>query len=384
MNPRAPMLAVLLFAAAFALFPIAVSAQASGQGIIGGRVVNKTPNGKGVADIPVELKTLLQGQDKGSVSARTDPQGRFRFTGLSTEPTYIYGVSINYQEADYDSGDMSFKTGETLKNVEIAVWDATDNDQGIKIGASHVIVQFEGDGIKVTEYYRVENPGDKTYVGSKIVSSVGKKETLRFSLPPGAQVHQLALGLSECCVSLEDGALVDTMGIQPGIREVAFVYVSPLSSPKHVLSVVAPLPIDGLDVVVEDKGIQVSSRRLSPPQSMKIENLQVLVMSARKIERGERVETVLSGLPGPGLAGNLRWLGIGLTVAALAFGVAYPLLRRRRAPVLVSAQGDRDKLLAEVAQLDDSFEAGQIAEDEYKRLRSTKMARLMALSRRKL
>lgn len=375
---------VVLFTAMLVLFPVAVFAQASAQGTIEGQVVNKTPNGKGVADISVELKTLQQGQDKGSVTTRTDSQGRFRFAGLSTEPAYIYGVTLNYQEADYDSGDMSFKAGETAKNVEIAVWDATDSGQGIKIGTSHVVVQFEGDGLKVTEYYRVENPGDKTYVGSKVVSSLGKKETLRFVLPPGAQVQHLALGLKECCVSLENGALVDTMGITPGIREVAFVYATTFSSPRHVLPIVAPLPIDGLDVVVEDKGIQVSSSRLSPPQSMNIENLQVLVMSARKIERGERVETVLTGLPTAGLASSLRWLGIGLMAAALAFGVAYPLLRRRHATVAVSAQGERYRLLEEVAKLDDSFEAGQIGQDEYDRLRSTKMARLMALSRRKL
>ncbi|MBI4289566.1 MAG: hypothetical protein HY671_14215 [Chloroflexi bacterium] len=367
------------------LMPITAMAQATEQGVIQGQVVNRTPNGKSVADIPIELKTAVEGKEKSLGAVKTDAQGRFRFAGLSTEHSAPYQASLTYQEADYFSDVLMFAPGEASKSIELPVWDATEVDPGIRVTAAHVIVQFDGVDLKVTEYYRIENPGDKTYVGSKLVQQLGKKETLRFSLPPDVQVEQLALGLMDCCVAFENDYLIDTIGVEPGVKEIAFVYLSAFNSPKHVLPIVANLPTDTLSLVVEDKGVRVSSPQLSAPQSMKIEDMPVLVLSTGNLKKGQTIQATLAAPSSPSPVKDLRWIGIGLMVIALGFGIAYPLMRRRASavPTETPAGNERQQLLEDVARLDDSYEAGQITEDDYRTLRSDKMARLMELARQK-
>lgn len=364
--------------------PANAQAQTQGDGTILVQLVNRTPNGKGVSDVPLELKTFVDGAEKGSVKSQTDAQGKAQFSELNTESTYVYQVALNYQEADYTSNDISFKKDEKTKNVEVVVWDSTPDDKFIKIGAAHFVVQFEGNELKITEYYRIDNAGDKTYIGSKIVSSLGKKETLRFDLPKGAQVHQLAMGLMECCIALENGTLIDTMGVEPGGREIAFIYTSKFSASNYTFPIVANRAIDNLNLVVEDRGFKVSSPQLSPPQQVKIENLPFIVLGKKDIKQGETIQATLSGLPGSNPVNSLRWIGITLLAIALVFGISYPLIiRRKPATVKVSVPEDRDQLLQDVANLDDAFEAGQLDKDEYLRQRSEKIAILMELSQQK-
>ncbi len=375
---------LLLSVILLTLMPVTVLAQAQSQGVIQGLVVNKTPNGKGVADISLEMKTFSGDQEKGTASAKTNAQGKFQFTGLSTEPSLSYQVSFTYQEADYTSDKVTFAPGETNKVTQVVVWDATDTDPGIKISKTHFVVQFQGDDLEITEYYKIENPGDKTYVGSKPVPKLDKKETLRFNLPAGAQIHQYALSLMESYISLENGALIDTMAVPPGGREIAFIYSTKFSSPSHIIPIAASLPTDQFSLVVEDKGIQVSSPQLSTPQRSKMENLPVLILNGGNLKKGDIIQATLSGLPTTTSTGsNIRFAGIALIVVALGFGVSYAILRRKRAaPVKVSHEDEKGQLLEEVARLDDSFESGLINKDEYTRLRASKMAHLVALSRR--
>ena len=367
-----------------ALFPQKSSAQAqtTGDGTIQVQLVNKTPGGKGVNDVSLELKTFADGAEKGNAKSNADARGKATFTGLNTDPAYIYQVNLNYQEADYTS-EISFKKDEKSRNLEVVVWDATDDDKFIKIGAAHIVVQFEGDALKITEYYRVDNLGDKTYIGSKNVASLGKKETLRFYLPKGAQMQEFAMGLLDWRVALENEALIDTMGVEPGSKEIAFTYTSKFSPSNHTIPIVANRATDDLTLVVEEKGFKVSSPQLSPPQLAKMGNVSFIVMNKKDVKKGETIQATLSGLPGENPVNSLRWIGIGLLVVALAFGVTYPLIRRKTATVKVNAPEDRDQLLQDVAQLDDAFESGQMNKDEYLRLRSEKMAHLMDLSQQK-
>lgn len=77
---------------------------------------------------------------------------------------------------------------------------------------------------------------------------------------------------------------------------------------------------------------------------------------------------------------------MGLVAIAAGAGVFY-FMRRRRGPQPVPARVpltsgnslflEKHKLLAEIAQLDESFEAGRIAQDVYQQQRAAWKARLL-------
>ncbi len=276
------------------------------SGVVEGQVSNGTEgSSSSVADHDVVLKTYLDGTETGSATAKTDAEGGFRFEGLSTSPTYVYQVSLQYQEAEYTSEWLSFGDGETTKSVEVTVYDSTTSDEAIKITVSHTIVYVEEGSLLVKDYLLFVNEGDRTYVGSREVTADGKKETLRFPLPKEATELQYTLGLMECCaVSSEDG-FVDTMAIVPGA----------------------------------------------------------------------------SGLE------PLKWTAMAL-IGLVVLGFGYPLIRKRLRPASAETIASeeslgqrRQRLLSEIAQLDDEFEGGKISQEAYQRTRSERKAQLVELIR---
>jgi hypothetical protein len=70
---------------------------------------------------------------------------------------------------------------------------------------------------------------------------------------------------------------------------------------------------------------------------------------------------------------------LALVVLGTGFGSGYLLRRKRGQPVSPEGNLDqkRQRLLVELAQLDDSFEAGKIQEEDYRGLRSARKAQLV-------
>src|SRR3989304_8346050 len=70
---------------------------------ISGRLVNKTPKGKGVEGAEVTLTAYRNEQEAGKTPTRTDRAGRFQFQDLSAKPGVTYTATVRYQAAAYTS-----------------------------------------------------------------------------------------------------------------------------------------------------------------------------------------------------------------------------------------------------------------------------------------
>jgi hypothetical protein len=104
---------------------------------------------------------------------------------------------------------------------------------------------------------------------------------------------------------------------------------------------------------------------------------------ASDLATGSVVEAEISGLSSGGKAGSpLIWIGA-ILVVGVAGAVAAVYLSRRKKPAPVSAREDdkENRLLAEIAQLDDDFEGGRIAEESYRAIRSEKKTELAEVMR---
>jgi peptidylprolyl isomerase len=79
---------------------------------------------------------------------------------------------------------------------------------------------------------------------------------------------------------------------------------------------------------------------------------------------------------------TLLWVILALGVLAAGGAFFYLNSRRRRKSTRVSPARTSERLLAELARLDDDFADGRIAEDAYRRVRAQKKARLGRLMQR--
>jgi hypothetical protein len=90
----------------------------------------------------------------------------------------------------------------------------------------------------------------------------------------------------------------------------------------------------------------------------------------------------LSNLPRANTQTTIIWVALILAVLIGGFGLAYYLLRKRQPQPAVSEGGPslrKHRLLLELSQLDDDFEAGKIDGESYRRLRAEKKSQLLSL-----
>jgi 5-hydroxyisourate hydrolase-like protein (transthyretin family) len=383
---------LLLLPALFFLLWFSPVVSAAEEGVIQGQVVNKTPGTQNsVEGITVTLNIYSGNTRTDSRTAETDAEGRFQFAGLSTDPAYSYQLALTYQEAEYNS-TVQFGEGETSKEVEIAVYDATGDDSALTIPVAHMVIDIEQGNLTVWEMYSFYiNPEESpyTYIGSQEVSG-GRKETLRFPLPQGYADLQPVSGLMSCCVVFTAEGFSDTMAVIPGQpRNIIFSYNLKYSSSRYLLSRKMEYPVSTLNLLVQKRGVQVESDTLEFQGEMQvspeISEVPYLRFSGTELAPGT-VEISFSGLPHSSPVESLKWAVIVLAAIALGVGLSYPLLSKKRArgkvAVSPSPLQEREELLRQLARLDDEFEAGKIPEADYRRLREQKKARLIALTSR--
>lgn len=367
-----------------------LSARAQESGTLQGRVINGTTGGRPVPGLEVTLNIYKADSSEGASAAQTDAEGSFRFTGLSTTEGNVYQVAVDYQRATYRSEALSFAAGQDTLTTEITVYEATESDVALSIERAHLVIEFATDGIAVTEMLVVRNDGDGTYVGLGPEVAPGKTATLRFPLPPGAELMKVGESLMQCCVMPTEEGFVDTMPVLPGVRTVLYVYTLPYRGRTLDLRRAFAYPAGGLDIFLADGVAEVDVPGFSQVGMMETSAGPYARWKGGGLAAGEPVVIRLQDVPlgegeGSGRAVAIReaagWV---LVAAAILLALAYSLWRRWQAPPeMVEAAVDvgeaRETLLQRLADLDDALEAGEVAEAEYQMERAVLKRRLLAL-----
>jgi len=348
-----------------------------GNGVVDGRVVNETAGGSSVADLDVILKTYLNDAEIDSTTTKTDIEGYFVFDGLSTELGYSYEVLISFQQAEYYGERLIFNEGETSKFNGVIVYDATTSDEAIMVPMSHMIIYIEEDSLLVKRYYLFANEVDRTYIGS---ANGENPVVLRFSLPADATELQSTMGLMECCIVQNEEGFYDTMPLLPGSREVAYSYRVIRNSGTYTFSQMVNYPTNRFDILVQGEEVKITSDQLATDEPMDISGTLFNHLSGKEIAAGETLVIRLSGLPHTNTLVGILWVLLALILIVAGFVFVYLIKRKRPQPV--SDEGvlsQQQRLLAELAELDDNFEEGGILEETYRRLRDEKKAELIEI-----
>lgn len=382
--------AALLALALWALS--ALPARADGPNAIAGRVVNRTPGGGSVAGLEVALMAFgATGAPQEGRTARTDAQGAFRFEGLSDAAAYA--VAVRYGGAEYAQQDIRLGPGETTKEVDISVYEPTEDGQSLRAELAHTVIEIdpESRALLMLEYTVLANSGDKTYVGTALqekgtAPAPGeKRQTLRFSLPAGATQFRVNEGLPAEALVERAGGFADTRPFPPGKREVIYSYALSYQAASYAFSRLLDYPTDRLNFLVADFGGEVQSGQLTPPRAAEMAGRRYWQLTGQGLSAGTALEVAFAGLPQPqggarSPAGNFQLVGLGLLAAVLALALAYPWLRRRGALAPAAGpsapEGEKEALVGALAELDERHEAGEIAEEEYQKQRRALKERL--------
>jgi hypothetical protein len=365
------------------LMPLSAPALAAdpGNGVIEGRLLNGT-SGLSVPNYELTLKTYLNDIEVALGTTETDAGGGFVFSGLSTAPDYSYNITLVYQEAEYNTEWTVFSPGETTKSVDVIVYDVTTSDEAIEVELSHTIIYIDRDGLLVKEFYLFTNDTDLTYIGFKPDADSGTRRTLRFYLPDGVGEIQPAGDLMSCCIYRSNSGFVDSMPVIPGTRDISYSYRVSYDSGEYLLSRKVDYPVADYYLMVQGEGVVITSDRLTREEPLEMGGTMFSYFSASALAPGETLVAAISGLAQVGDQNAVTWVTLAVAVMVVGAVSGYLLMRKKR-PQPVGQEADldrqRQRLLVELARLDDDFEAGKIAEDNYRRRRQVVKAGLIEL-----
>lgn len=382
---------LLLLVVAIIWAPASVLADPAGT--VKGTLVNRTPGGAGVGDASITLVSYQGDTEQARVETKSDALGRFEFTGIETSSDFDYALSVLYQEAEYMTDFKRFETGSTTMDWEIPVYDATPSADNVRISRGHLIVDIQEGSLWVLQFFSFVNTGDRTFVGAHPITDDGRKETLRLSLPTGASQITAQEGLDECCAFRTDEGISDTLAVAPGGKNVVLSYSLPYNSPEVYLDLPLYYPVDSFDLLVAEGKAKVSSSQLTTQQAVDMGGKKYQHFTASKLPAQTELSLDLTEIGGSsGVSSvlspnNLRWGGIGAAGLGILVVLFFGLRDRKPAVATAGAAGprrpaSRDVLLRELADLDDKFASGQIAEDKYERLREQKVQMLKEIKTR--
>ena len=384
------------------LVPAFTAAQS--EGIVEGQVVNGTAGAQAIgADLPVKLSILQGDVETTSLETRTDASGRFRFEGLDTATSLTYWPEVTYFGVAYSTDEPVQFEGDTANlDATLNVYETTDDDGALRLNSVHLIAESFGEVLRVSEIHLLGNSADRTYVAAS-----GQGDGVFVPLPDQAVGLAFQQDAQTDRFVEVDGGIVDTAPVPPGSESslVFFSYHLMVRGDTVPLERTFAYPVDSLSVLVAQPGLTLRGGQLqamgpelfqgrqydfyvandlAPGTPLDLELLPVAVAADPGSARAAGgVEAATAPAGSQGSQEQLRWLGFALTGLVVIGAVVYPLVRRSASAPSKNfdptADPEARRLLAELADLEDEMEAGEMDETTYRRLRSEKQEAIRSL-----
>ena len=153
---------------------------------ISGQVSNGTPG----ANLPQAATLFLQFYDGSQVgseySTEMELDGSFSFSDLDSEVGSSFVVFTEYLGVFYNSVESQLLSADNPP-VDLVIYETTDDPADIMISSLYLLIypSLDEDIYQITEVYKVENSGQRTYIGSQRPDGV--RTTFDWTPPAGAQ-----------------------------------------------------------------------------------------------------------------------------------------------------------------------------------------------------
>ena len=411
MTPPAQFRNLTVALAIAALSPVALLAQGQVQG-----TVSNGTTGRAVGS--QELRLLMpRGGMQQVASATTDASGHFVFGAGGIDPKSFYLVSTDFAGATYNAPATFDSDGNA--SVSVTVYDSTRSPAGLRIQAARVFVGAlagnSGPELHVQEEYAIQNST------SPPRAYAAPDATLRFSVPADAGTPTVSVaGLMNMSLpqTPEPGKVAGEFSIhyplKPGVTQVTIQYTKPYDASGVDLKAQTSFPVDQAELYVYPSSLTVAAAGFQASGSDNVHKIRVYAApqlardttalsiklsgeaasgpppgldqgSGQGSESGQgegqnqdEVKTVpnsISQLTGPVLVAFLLLL---LWALGVRVTKEWPRLKAQASEPNLLLNAKVEKLLNSVADLDELFSAGKIAEPKYWKERLDLKARLVA------
>jgi len=332
-----------------------------------GTVTTRVIRGALTNPMPGETVELLGAGDKRT--AKTDEAGRATFSGLTPGTRVKTAVEVNGERHESQefvvpsAGGIRIMLVATDAEIEKraaedrALAQAPPIDGVVVLGEqTRFVIEVGDDALSVFNILQIVNTAKKPVnIGGPLV----------FELPPDAVGAGMLDGSPPGAIAA--GRQVTIPGpFAPGNTTVQFAYSIPLGRETVVIAQKMPVQVTQFTLIAQKiGGMQLASPQVAEKREMPAEGQTFIVGQGGSIKAGDSVSVTLSSLPHrPTWPATLTLVLAGIILVAGAWGAMRgrtPQLDKTRAQL----QARRDKLFAELTQLEEQRRKGSVDDRAY-------------------
>lgn len=312
-----------------------------------------------------------------TIETELAPDGSYQFFDVPLLHDAGYFVSFDYGNGTYTSEFASLTAASPIINLNIPIYETTDDASVIQMEVvlSQVDV-LDDNTLQVRQLISVVNTSDKVFIYQ---DDRGQSVSVEVPAPQGVRLSP-NIDLSRFVYS--DNAVFDTRPVVPNTEHsFNLVYTVPFDG-DLTFSQTFPYDFFGpYEAYADSTQLRVSSdgwRVLEEPQELEgisyrgIANLNGIEADENVSFRIQRVQPFLTQ----------QTLGIGVIVAGivlLLIAGAFYWRSSKTSAGRAEAEAIAHELMKQIAELDNQFKSGELAEQDYKKRRDALKARVVAL-----
>jgi cytochrome c len=363
---------------------------------ISGQVSNGT-----VGDLIANGTVLLRAftpdlQEALSLETELGPDGHYSFDVADADPDWVYMSSVEHGDISFSSSPDRVQRSDPQLDMPIVVYDTTDDPTAININQVHMIIDFAGDRLRVSEIYVISNREPAVFVGE---SGDAESGTLQVAVPEAAENVEFQRSfrsfenfLPAPEVVATDSGYADTVPVRPGdgAMNLLVSYELPF---EDGIKIEHPLFYDtnSATIVVPDVGVDVEGDAWVSQGVQQMGNAGTISSYSRPgLAAGEAISFSLAGRPAAvssasstaPISDGMTGIFVGGAAVLLAAGGASFVIRSWQSAADESEamqENRKQQLLYALASLDEAFEKGSLDEAEYGRRRAEMVDELAAI-----
>ncbi|HLW59702.1 MAG TPA: carboxypeptidase-like regulatory domain-containing protein [bacterium] len=220
--------------------------------------------------------------------AVTDAAGAFRFAGLPVGGIRVFVLQTDYAGVRYTSDRIVLSPSAPARTVDLAVYASSPDRSMLRAPLALAVVDVARGALRVSVVQRLENPTDRTLVGTP-------QDPLNFPLPPHAQSVSFLAGWRD--PQIANGRITDAVPLLPGHREVAYAYGLEPHSAQIEVPWTFPYGAQDVEVLVTDAGVRAAADGLTARGSVQGPHGRFLRLSGGSIAQGRQIVLRLQRVP---------------------------------------------------------------------------------------
>ena len=357
-----------------------------------GQVVNETLGASINSELAIMLHVL--DQDSGqfaTLETTTNSKGEFQFKDVLLFNNGTYFVTADYGGTSYNTTIEPSSLGNKIK---LSVYENTQDISIIRI-KHHALVLVNVDPRKqlatAATFISLTNDTDLTVLPDLENVGPGRFSFLRFSLPPDPHNLDVQSSLVGSQIIPVGSGFAIAAPIMPGTHDISFSYEFRYQGTDLTYKHSVLQGADVFQVLIPQSLGEIQVGLINSTTSPSVSNESYRIWEVRDLTPGQGPTVSLSNLPKPSLLDRLIseitnpdiWLlaipvGMGaLLILLLIWSIVLSLRNHdplptttSKAELLLHSSADRDRLIYEIALLDDRHAKGLLSQTTYLETRS--------------